>query len=94
MTDEHTEELWRGFPKTLPAFEKRFPDDEACHEYLAFLRWNGQPCCSKCGHDKVWPIKGRALYECAKYSCQMSLNRRDGISRHAQAPEALVPCDF
>ncbi len=29
MSDDHAQALWRDFPKTLPEFEKRFPDEQA-----------------------------------------------------------------
>ena len=41
MDHSHHDALWREFPKTLPEFEKRFPDEEAARAYFALLRWNG-----------------------------------------------------
>jgi hypothetical protein len=29
----------RGFPTTLPEFQRVFPDDGACARYLEHLRW-------------------------------------------------------
>ena len=29
----------RGFPTTLPEFQRVFPDDRACAAYLESLRW-------------------------------------------------------
>ena len=38
----------RGFPTTLPEFQRVFPDDAACASYLEHLRWpHGFTCC-KC----------------------------------------------
>lgn len=73
MTHDHHDALWREFPKTQEQFDNRFATEEACRAYLALCRWNGQPVCDKCGHDTVWPIKGRATYECAKCGHQTSL---------------------
>lgn len=39
----------RGFPTTLPDFQKVFPDDRACAAYLEQLRWPEIFCCPKCG---------------------------------------------
>jgi transposase-like protein len=38
----------RGFPTTLPEFQRVFPDDEACARYLEHLRWPNGFICSKC----------------------------------------------
>jgi transposase-like protein len=39
----------RGFPTTLPEFQRVFPDDEACAIYLEHLRWPKGFTCPKCG---------------------------------------------
>lgn len=39
----------RGFPTTLPEFQRVFPHDIACAEYLEKLRWPGGFTCPKCG---------------------------------------------
>jgi transposase-like protein len=39
----------RGFPTTLPEFQRVFPDDRACATYLERLRWPEQFACPKCG---------------------------------------------
>lgn len=39
----------RGFPTTLPEFQRVFPDDEACAKYLEHLRWPKGFTCTKCG---------------------------------------------
>jgi transposase-like protein len=38
----------RGFPTTLPEFQKVFPDDDACAKYLERLRWPQGFSCPKC----------------------------------------------
>jgi hypothetical protein len=40
----------RGFPTTLPEFQRVFPNDEACARYLENLRWPHGFTCSKCGN--------------------------------------------
>ena len=40
----------RGFPTTLPEFQRVFPDDAACARYLEQLRWPEGFACSKCGN--------------------------------------------
>jgi hypothetical protein len=39
----------RGFPTSLPEFQRVFPNDAACAEYLGKLRWPGEWMCGKCG---------------------------------------------
>jgi transposase-like protein len=39
----------RGFPTTLPEFQRVFPDDAACARYLEAARWPEGFTCPKCG---------------------------------------------
>jgi hypothetical protein len=36
------------FPESLPAFQKMFPDDQACARYLEAIRWRDGFQCPKC----------------------------------------------
>src|ERR1039458_6037748 len=40
----------RGFPTTLPEFQRVFTDDAACARYLEHLRWPHGFTCFKCGN--------------------------------------------
>ena len=40
----------RGFPTSLPEFQRVFPTDSACAVYLERLRWPDDFECPKCGH--------------------------------------------
>ena len=73
MSCEHHDALWRGFPKTLPEFEMRFPDEESCRVYWMELRWNGRPSCALCNSERVWRLAGRSRFECADCSHQTSI---------------------
>lgn len=73
MDHSHHDALWREFPKTLPEFETRFPDEPAARAYFELLRWNGRPCCARCKSERVREIKSRARYECADCRHQTSL---------------------
>lgn len=46
---------------TLFEFQQRFPDDEACMEYLSQLKWGKGYVCSRCGNTKY--CKGKKKYE-------------------------------
>jgi hypothetical protein len=39
----------RGFPTSLPEFQKVFPDDRACENYLESIRWPDGFICPICG---------------------------------------------
>jgi transposase-like protein len=73
MDTSHHGALWREFPRTLPEFEKRFPDEASARDYFALLRWNGCPCCARCKSTRVREIRTRARYECADCGHQTSL---------------------
>jgi transposase-like protein len=51
----------RGFPTTLPEFQRVFPDDAACAAYLESLRWPGGFVCSSCERkDDPYRFKTRS----------------------------------
>ncbi len=39
----------RGFPTSLPEFQRVFPNDDACARYLETIRWPSGFTCPKCG---------------------------------------------
>src|ERR1700691_4636447 len=50
----------RGFPTTLPEFQRVFPDDAACARYLEHLRWPNGFTCPKCvKHAVIGVVLGR-----------------------------------
>lgn len=54
-------------PTNLPAFQRAFSTEEACHEYLFRVRWPDGFVCPKCGSTTAWPRKDdRNLMECSK----------------------------
>jgi ISXO2-like transposase domain/Transposase zinc-ribbon domain len=42
----------RGFPTSLPEFQRVFPDDKACAKYLEAVRWPTGFTCPTCGHQE------------------------------------------
>ena len=42
------------YPGTYQQLLAWFPDDPACLDYLAGLRWPGGFSCPACGHDQYW----------------------------------------
>jgi len=73
MSTSRRDELWRAFPQTALEFEEQFASEEACRAYWIKVRWNGQVTCQRCGGEKVWPLRGGRLYECAQCRHQTSL---------------------
>jgi transposase-like protein len=65
MSDTHHDALWKSFPKTLPEFNQRFPDEASCRDYLLQVHWGGQPICPRCGCKKTWVIHAGKRFECA-----------------------------
>jgi transposase-like protein len=52
----------RDYPRTLREFNAWFPDEAACLDYLAGLRWPGGFACPFCGGRAFWRMsKGRNL---------------------------------
>jgi hypothetical protein len=57
----------RGFPTSLPEFQKVFPDDEACEKYLETIRWpDGFTCpnCKKEGEPYRFPTRSSVVLRC------------------------------
>lgn len=62
------------FPRTIVEFQRRFPDDDACMEYLFASRWPEGFACPRCGHGQAWPVaKRRLVWECAACRRQTSV---------------------
>jgi transposase-like protein len=52
----------RDYPRALREFNVRFPDEQACLDYLVRLRWPGGFACPVCRGSRFWRMsKGRNL---------------------------------
>ncbi len=59
--------LGRGFPTSLPEFQKVFPDDSACEKYLEHMRWPEGFKCPKCNTQRSpfrFPSKRHVVLRC------------------------------
>ncbi len=58
MTPAHDVHQWEnlGFPKSLPSFQKLFPDDVACARYLEGAKWPKGFECPNC-HERAEPFR-------------------------------------
>lgn len=61
------------FPRSIVEFQKRFPDEASCLEYLAASRWSDGYRCPACGSPRAWVLARRHLWECAECSQQTSV---------------------
>ena len=62
------------FPDGLIAFQRMFPDDEACAAWLASVRWPRGFTCPGCGHGRGWTLRGKAhTFECVRCHRQTSV---------------------
>jgi len=66
----------RGFPTSLPEFQRVFSDDAACARYLELVRWPDGFTCPKCGHAEEpyrFPTRSSVVLRCRKCKANTSL---------------------
>jgi hypothetical protein len=66
----------RGFPTTLPEFQKVFPNDRACAKYLEAIRWPKGFTCPKCqqnGEPYRFPSKHSVALRCRECKKDVAL---------------------
>jgi len=66
----------RGFPTSLPEFQRVFPDDKACARYLEAMRWPRGFICSNCRHSGEpyrFPTRSSVVLRCRKCNVNTSL---------------------
>lgn len=73
---------------TLLDFQKQFPDDDACMDYLEKLRWPNGFVCPNCGHDEGYRINFRRLQQCA--SCRHQTSPTAGTIFHKTRTPLLI----
>ena len=72
----------RPLPDSLLAFQRLFPDDDACAAWLIDMRWPDGFVCPACSHDKGWALRGKAhTFECAR--CRRQTSVTAGTIMHA-----------
>lgn len=66
----------RGFPTSLPEFQKVFPHDNACQRYLESIRWPDGFVCPRCneqGEPYRFPSRSSVVLRCRKCKKNTSL---------------------
>lgn len=61
------------FPKTLPEFQSRFGDEDACLSYLRRKKWPSGFRCPRCGCESAHTIRTRHVEQCAQCRHQTSI---------------------
>ncbi|MDO9226946.1 MAG: IS1595 family transposase [Pseudomonadota bacterium] len=63
------------FPRSLPEFQRLFPDEATCASYLERARWSGGFVCPRCGtFGEPYRISTRpSVLRCRKCRCDTSL---------------------
>jgi transposase-like protein len=52
--------------KTLDGFDRQFPTEDSCKEYLVKQRWPDGVRCPRCGNEKVYKLKQPFRWQCQK----------------------------
>ena len=64
---------------SLIQLQKYFTNELVCVQYLEQLKWNGKPCCPKCGCEKLYKIatrlkhpdlEGHKDFQCSNKECK------------------------
>lgn len=66
----------RGFPTSLPEFQKVFPNDAACEQYLEAIRWPNGFTCPKCKENAEpyrYTTRTSVVFMCKKCRANTSL---------------------
>ncbi len=66
--------------QTLDDFDRRFPTEDSCREYLKAMRWPDGVRCPRCGNDKVYELKARPFNWLCKSGAE-SVDKRTGEVR-------------
>ena len=61
------------YPRTVPEFNRFFPDEQARLDYLAACRWPDGFRCPRCGHDEAFVLPRRRLWQCKSCAYQVSV---------------------
>ena len=81
----------RGFPTSLPEFQRVFPDDAACAKYIEKLRWPNGFACPKCewaGEPYRFPKRSSVVLRCR--GCQANISLTAGtIMQASHTPLSL-----
>src|SRR5215207_6276377 len=61
------------FPRSIVEFQRQFPDDEACRQYLFASRWPDGFSCRRCDGSEIGVMHRRLLWQCKGCGLQTSV---------------------
>ena len=66
MSDLFSNRWTHDRPLSIEEFVERFPNDNACAEFIASVRWPNGFVCPRCGNKNAWKLQSRpGQYKCA-----------------------------
>ena len=78
--------------KTIDAFDKQFPTDEACKQFLTEMRWPNGVHCPRCNGDRVYALKARPFHWiCKNKACGGRNGYRFSIITHTIFQDTKIP---
>ena len=69
-------------PMNLIEFQERFPNEEACEDYLFNTRWPDGFHCPKCGNNEFYFHSSRQLFQCTNPKCCYQISLTAGTIMH------------
>ncbi|HEY6197504.1 MAG TPA: IS1595 family transposase [Candidatus Binatia bacterium] len=80
--------------KTIDAFDKQFPTEDACRKFLRDMRWpNGKIVCPRCQHEgKIYALKARPFnWVCKNKYCGDKNGYRFSVTTHSIFENTKIP---
>lgn len=79
--------------QTIDAFDKQFPTDETCKQFLLDLRWPDGVCCPRCErHEKIYVLKSRPFHWiCKNEGCGGKNGYRFSVINHTIFQDTKIP---
>jgi len=78
--------------KTIDQFDRQFPTEEACKQFLVEMRWPNGVRCPRCNGEKVYALKARPFHWlCKAKDCGGRNGYRFSILSHTIFQDTKVP---
>jgi transposase-like protein len=72
-------------PISLPQFIQKFPDEDACEQYIIAARWPRGMSCPHCGNHRIYRLEKQRRFKCGK--CQKQFT----VRTHSVLAESKIP---
>ena len=79
--------------QTIDAFDRKFPNDDACKQFLVDLRWPDGITCPRCdGTERIYALKARPFHwVCKNQDCGGKNGYRFSVISHTIFQDTKVP---